>query len=335
MSRRSPRMNRRGIGAQSGAAAAPFSGNFIDIFPGALQLVQTDLGLTYGGTMLASGTTPPVLTLSGALVGKPVPIKFTVGVTGALGVWTWLVSYDGGSTIDEVGTSAAGPTPLRAGGPGNGLSVSMAAGNAASDNVWVATCAGLADQTAGAKHYSQAGATQQPVVTVGLGGNAGILADGVNDAMSSALALPAPGTTPTWVGMVFRQITWVTAKAIVGNAASAAHLIYSNSASPNLRQFNATNGPLSSLPLNTWEATEAAWTNSVADYFKRGSTAAVTGTNTANTASADRYIFGGSASAFMNVELLMLVYMASVPSAGVIAKWRAAVTSKYGGTVSV
>lgn len=188
-----------------------------------------------------------------------------------------------------------------------------------------------ADQSGNGKHYSQATTTQQPKTTVGLNGFPGVLFDGVDDYLASALNLPSPSTTPTWIGLVFRQITWLTQSYVVGDSAAQGHLIYQNNASPQLRQYDGVSGNLNgAIALNTWECTDAQYQNTTADYLRRAASI-VTGASAGNLASTGRGL-GASTNNFnfSNIEVLAAIYVSGVPSAGQLAAWRAAVVAKYG-----
>lgn len=313
-----------------------FTINFASYFTGVLQSVQTDLGLTYGTTMLAAGTTPPVITLSGTLAAAYVPILIQCTLSGALGTWQGRVSYDGGSTFPQTFTSAS---TVALTGAGAGLTINIAAGAAVStgtQDTWTATCAGLNDQSGSGVNYSQATAIYQPILTVGLSGFPGIAFDGSNDVMVSSLSLPAPGTTPTWIGMVFRQITWISNGCIISDPSGNSCLIYNNPATLYSRAFNGAQGGAVSQTINTWECTEAGFTYSASDYLRRGSSASSVGTIFGNNASTSRnfgaQVAGGNPT---NIEFLHLIYLNNIPTAPQIAAWRSAVTAKYGGSVSV
>ena len=327
--------------ASGGATNHPagFSGNFAQLVTSigltALQVTQSDLGGTYGGTLLDTGGAGPVCTLTGtlnaALPFVPLLLKCTLG--GALGVWTWSLYSDGGTTPFQTGTSAAGPTALT--GAAAGLSLSIAAGVAVLNNTWNATLAAWADQSGNGNHWSQATPAKQFKITTGINGKPGLLSDGVNDLMTAALALPAPGTTPSWHGLVCRVVTWTSSGVITSDASGNSGLLFMNAVTPLVRAFNATGGTQQSVVVNTWECTEAGFTNSVNDYIRRGSNAASAGTILGNNASASRTLAGLASSNFGNVEFVHQVVTNTIPNATQIAAWRAAVTSFYGSTVQV
>jgi len=305
------------------AAGSAFSGNFATLFPGAYQVVQTDLGLTYGGTMRASGTTPPVITLTGALVGSPVPIRITVGVTGALGVWTFQVSYDGGGTIAQVGTSAA-TVPLV--GAGLGLSINIAAGNAAGDNVWLATCSALADQSGNALDYTQATANNQPVVGVGLNGKASLIGNGVSMLMGSSFNAPTPGITPYYTWAVFREVSFTLNRSLFGHGAAGNNSnVYFTGTSTNMIAFNGASVTNAGVTVGSWLETERVASNNAADTFKVGPTT-VSG-NAGNLGCTGTQIFASGGGTIGNFELLALAFTPNLPDWAAV---RAAINGSAG-----
>lgn len=88
------------------------------------------LPIEYGPVMVVGGTMPLITlvsTTAGSGVVQPVPITVTCTFAGALGTWRGSVSYDHGTTISQNFTSGA-LIPLT--GPGEGFSLSIAAGAA-------------------------------------------------------------------------------------------------------------------------------------------------------------------------------------------------------------
>lgn len=302
-----------------------FNGNFATLFTGVLQSVQSDLGLTYGGTMLAAGTTPPVITLTGALSGVPTAITITDTLPGILGTWTGLVTY--GDATTQAFTSAA---TVALTGRGAGLTLNIAAGAALGDNTWKATCAGLADQSGNGKHFVQATVTAQPVITVGLNGFPGLLFDGVDDNLiASGFTMPVPGTTPSYTFAVFRWITWGV-KNIMGRS-SGSGFIFGMTATPRTATNNATNIiNLTGAVVGTFGIVEVNRTNSASDPFKCG-TVTVTG-NAGNLGCTGWELGSSNGVNFSNMEFLALVHCTTLPTWTTI---RTNVTAQYGASVLV
>lgn len=151
---------------QTGTGPLPtLTGNPISAFPIRFKIVKGgvvgtatfqisyDGGTTYGpetvtaasvilgeglslGAVTSTGTTPPVITLTGTpLRSLNLRVECTLG--GILATWTGRWSVDGGVTWTAF-TSAA--TVLMA---GTGVTLNIAAGAAATDNVWTASTQGM------------------------------------------------------------------------------------------------------------------------------------------------------------------------------------------------
>lgn len=189
------------------------------------------------------------------------------------------------------------------------------------------------DQGSGGKNYTSA---TWPTAGSGLNGFPTLLFNGTSQYLSSALNLAAPGTTPTWIGMVLKQVAWTSGRVILGDTPGAGALIWQTGATPAINQNNGANGNSVSTPsIGTWECLEAAFTFG-ADYLRRGSTTVNTTTSSGNNASTGRFIGAyGTPAGYTNIEVASLIYLSAVPSGGQIAAWRAAVTAKYGGSVAV
>jgi hypothetical protein len=320
------------------AASGPI--NFATYFPGAYQIVQTDIGLTYGSTPYAAGTgTPPVGTLSGTPSGAVVPLLFKCTTAGTIGSGAVFAAYaDGtGSTPFMTGITPSAGTPVSLTGVGAGMSMAWAAGTAALNHTWTATCSGLADQSGNARHYTQTSPTLQPLITLGPNGVASIAnptaANGIRYLEST---WAAPGTTtPMMILAVFRALGWNAGSGrLIGDASfgNALAILQLDGSSPALEQYGASAGNISTdLAINAWGVLEAKFNNATTDYIKLGAAAAVTGTNCGNAgASTGRQIFaraGGNAGAF---ELAALIYTAPASTTA----FRSAVTSKYGVSVA-
>lgn len=121
-----------------------------------IPLIVSDRLLdTANSTMTAvtsAGTTPPVITLTNTAnrMGstgpcRPINLKVIVGsVTGALGTWKLSYSIDGGATYAAVATDVTSAAtvamvdPLDPAGGLLGVTLNIAAGNAAANNTWTA-----------------------------------------------------------------------------------------------------------------------------------------------------------------------------------------------------
>ncbi|HYQ03726.1 MAG TPA: hypothetical protein VER96_33865 [Polyangiaceae bacterium] len=315
--------------------------NFASLFPGAYQVLQSDLGLTYGGTLLpgTTNTSTTVVTLTGAVVGRPVPIrtKATSVGTVAIGSATFDISFDGGSTWAMTGVQPTPATPVALTGAGTGASLVWAAGNAVQSNNWDATCSALTDQSGNGKHATTASSTTQPIIGIGINGNVELIGDGIDDLfITNGINLPAPGTTPYYVFAVFRYLATVGDACILGNGDSAfGNRVGCLSAAPSTgfyhKNANVAGVSVTVNPLN-WNILEIKRSNNASDTTKIG---AVTQTGNAgnDTATNTRIYNSPGASAPTNASVFAVVYTPNAPDwAGAI---RPAVTSKYLGQVSL
>ena len=317
------------------AAPPAFDGSFAPLFPSAYQVVQTDRGLTLGGTMYPQGSSPPAITPTGTWTGAVVPIRVECTLLGARGTWQGRVSYDEGATWPQTFTSAAAVALT---GAGTGITLNIATGNAATNNVWLATCSGLADQSGNGKHYVGLGSdpAQWPVITLGVNGVACIANPpsllGLR-LLDSSLVLPAT-TTPTMCLAVYRALGWTAGRRLVGNKTFDNHLaiLQLDGSSPDLEIYGAAAGSRSSaLAINAWGVCEAKWGNSTADYIRLGAASAVTGTNTGSIGpGTGRQIFAAGDGNYGAFELAALIYTPPVDTTA----FRAAVATKYAGLVA-
>jgi len=319
----------------SGSGSAPII-NLANFFSSPYNSVQTNLGLTYGGTLLpaAGNTATSVVSLSGSLptVATPIRVKSVNSATVGSGA-SFQLSYDAGATFPTtVAPSVGVPIPL--GGPASGLSITFAAGSGVANNTWDATCAALADQTGNGFGFSQATAGFQPVIGVGVNGVPSLLFGSVAaTTFTSTLNMPAPGTTPWALAAVFKTTTYVVSGRYIG-AASAANIgmIWSSPSTPTLQIFNGSGADSSNqLPVGTWGAVDCGFTNSNADYCRPGTGAGTTGANAGNSAGTGRRIgFDGT----NPTGIFELISLAHVPIQS-MAAWRAGVTAMLGGSVNV
>lgn len=84
----------------------------------------------------STGTTPPAITLSGAPL-EPITLQVQCQVGGALGTWSGRYSIDGGVTWTPF-VSAAVVELFDGSNVDTGVALNIAAGNAATNNVWTA-----------------------------------------------------------------------------------------------------------------------------------------------------------------------------------------------------
>lgn len=196
-----------------------------------------------------------------------------------------------------------------------------------------------ADQSGNRNDYSQGtGAAQPAYNATGLNGFPTLTFDGSNDILTSSLTLPATSTTPTFIWIVFRQISWTSADRIIGCVSSTIqHSLFQNSATPQIAMADSVSASNSNsgAAVGSWVRAEAWFNNNTTDYTKLASTT-VTGANSGTNASATgKTIGGGNSTAFANIEVVALMYFNGKPTAGELSALDAAVTAKYGASVGV
>lgn len=315
-------------------SSASFSGAFASLFPGAYQVVQSDRGLTYGGTPAATAgnTSTTVVTLTGALATVPVPIRIECIVGGVIGDLSseFSVSLDGGFSTSQIISLPTAGVPVALTGAASGLSVTFSAGTCSLTDSWNATCSGLADQSGNGFHYAQASAALQPIITPGLNGKPGLQFNNTrNTFLSSPCVLPAPGTTPWLICSVF-TMTAISNFGRIFTDGTLMGLIANNTLASVLQYGPSGLGAAAPITLNSPVAMDTKFSNSAADYLTVGASAPLVTGPAGNAASALRMI-GGNAG-YANVDVYALIY---VPLSVFNAAWRAVVPGFYGGTVAV
>ena len=159
--------------------------------------------------------------------------------------------------------------------------------------------------------------------------------DGVNDELTVALACPAPGTTPRTYWFVFRTLTWVNNTAMFSGTGGTSHVIYHNTASPQIAMFNAVNGANNSgasAPSGPAKRGRVTFTNAL-DGIVIGSSTTGFGGSTGNNSAASWVIgsFGGAG--FCNYALCEILITTGAPSAGELVALDAYATILYGSGV--
>lgn len=145
--------------------------------------LRDDMGITLGGTPLATGTTPPVVTIAttdgvNPYGFKSLRIEITTGGARGTALFRW--STDDGTTWQATGVTTAATVALS----GMNCTITFPVGAYTNDNVYRATLATWANQGAAGGTFTQATAANQPLSLP-----TGIDFDGTNDRMTSTNAL--------------------------------------------------------------------------------------------------------------------------------------------------
>lgn len=236
--RASHRNKRARDGAQAMSWGMGFSFGFGlgSIISGAHDFYPTDIpgcqgffdvtrlsSLTSGTTMLASGTSPPVVTLAGTRTSAgALRIEIQSSTT-----FRWCDDNTGsGSSAGFAGGNSNITIP--AGGAafsfGNGLSATFPSGTYGATQVYQETISDVASQVNGAHKLSQATASKQARILTGSGGIGSQLTlrgDGTDDTyLCSAIDLPQPNVTPVWIWAIAAYDAFSSSDALFsGNSA--------------------------------------------------------------------------------------------------------------------
>jgi hypothetical protein len=328
-SRRGAYMSRRS-GTRTGA---PFNGNFATLFPAAFQVFQSDRGLTYGATPLATAgnTSTTVLTLSGAITGPYVPVLVKATNSATIPAATFSISFDNGSTFSMTGVTPTAGVGIPLTGAGAGLTLTWAAGTGVTNDTWNATSSAAADQTANGNNYSQATAAKQPTLGALLNGKPGLqFLQARATFMSSALNLAAPATTNVSLYTVFTASPFAGQQIFMGSN-NAITLLSGTGALNNLIQFCSSSGPTSTALTGVPTRVRATFTGSVNDLLKVGPAADITGANSGNTVSTGFALAAGSnGGVFPGNVTIYLMVLCPTMSAAQLAMVDAAINSAAG-----
>jgi hypothetical protein len=245
-----------------------------------LRAWQSDFGVTMGGTPLASGTTPPAVTLTGSAVGY-VAFRMEIQTTGGLGAGTFRYGAQNtgatSTTWIEQNVTLPGGGAYAAIGALTGITINFPAATYTNDNVYQGTCSAWTDQK-NSVAASQGTAASQPLIILPASGSGLIRGDGSNDVLRDAVIdIPAPGTTPTFVWAVLTQRNWVASKSLWNCGTTGFNVCLTPpgaGASPQLVIYNGASIPPanSGAVVGTPTRLEAYYNNGTSDYLKAGST---------------------------------------------------------------
>ena len=193
-----------------------------------------------------------------------------------------------------------------------------------------------ADQSGNGFDYAHATGAAQPAfgATDGPNGTPALTFDGVDDSLlAPGLTLAAPGTTPTWIWMVFKQITWLnTRRLFAATSSSNTHTVFHNGASPTLAAFNGvTANNNAEAAVGTWVAAQFYYSSSVGDFIRVNDNLPVTGTSAGNNAGGvGRTLGSGNAALFSNIATAEIVYANVLPTNDQVAAFSAYRLARYG-----
>jgi hypothetical protein len=195
-----------------------------------------------------------------------------------------------------------------------------------------------ADQSGNGRHYTQGtGAAQASYnATGGPNGRPSLLFDGTDDFLeAAAFNLPAPGTTPTYLAIVFRIVSWTSNDRLFGDAATVGvrHGAFMAGASPEIRGQNTFTAIANTgAAVGTYVRGEFYFSNTASDYVRCANTN-VTGSNMGNGTSTGRRLGtdgAGPAGVCANIEVCEILYRNADLTAGERTALNAYWTATYG-----
>lgn len=133
--------------------------------------LRADSGVTLGGTPLATGTAPPVVTIATTDGVNPygfLSLRIEITTGGARGTALFRWSTDDGTTWQATGVATAATVALA----GFNCTISFPAGAYTNDNVYRTTVGSWSDLSGNARHAAQATASKQPISSSVAGPNA-------------------------------------------------------------------------------------------------------------------------------------------------------------------
>lgn len=160
-----------------------------------------------------------------------------------------------------------------------------------------------------------------------------------NELLTSGLILASPAVTLTWMYWCMRIDVWTAAGAAdlyFLPATGAGPAIVNDAVSPQIHMQSTTAANINSnATVGTWVRCYARFNNSIMDYMKVGSAAAVTGQSAGGIGGSFAQQIGLGSGRTAQFSLANLCYANADPSALVIAQMDAIVTAKYNGLVLV
>lgn len=192
------------------------------------------------------------------------------------------------------------------------------------------------DLSGGANHFAQATGGAQPVwgATAGPNGTPALTFDGIDDAMlASTPTRASPGTTPLWVWIVTKQITWSNNERFFssGNSSSQICLVQTGG-SPGIATYNGlTSNVNNGLAVGAWGAVQVYFSNTTADYIQVNDLTPTTGINTGNNGlQVGMWLGSGNGTLFGNIAVSEFATANVLPSPSQLAMLSAYRLARYG-----
>jgi hypothetical protein len=290
------------------------------------------IALTIGGTPLARGTTPPVVTWATNLSRTDVPF-IACDTAGTVSTARFRWSLDGGATWQATGqtaaatvtamTAAAAPIPT------------FPTGNYSTTNTYSSTVATFPDGAATPHDATNATAAQQPELLYGMfPGVRGVRGAGAQTLITT-LSLPAPATTNSYIWCVIRQDAWSSNKNLFGSSVvESTTSVIQFTGSPYL--VPGVSGPAGLCPLGLFFLVQFLFTGVNANDYTIVGAAKTTGgivTTAAMTGGVQLLGRAGGATASAAITLCEWAIFNRAPTSGELASLKSYAQAKYSSQV--
>lgn len=190
-----------------------------------------------------------------------------------------------------------------------------------------------ADQSGNGVNFAQGTGSAQPTLVAGaVNGQPAVRGDGVDDLLAASWARGAPGTTPCYIWVVAKQVSWINFRCLCGDYSSAANgaAIQNITASPTVRTLQNGVNTNNAWTVGSYFRIEWYLDGGAGDYLKIGTTQ--TAGSAGNLASLGTFnLFAApAATTWANVEIAEAFAFFGTPNAGKRAELDAYCTGRYG-----
>lgn len=191
------------------------------------------------------------------------------------------------------------------------------------------------DQSSGGFDYTGSDWPTLDEADATLNNRATLTFDGTGESLTSGLELVAPATTPTWIWMIFAQVTWTNNDVILSDLTGSRITVAQSNTTPTIFQANGSGNvnPNTALPADSsWARGEFYFSDSAGvDYVKlRGTTVQTSAVGPGGVGTGRNIARNAAGTVFANMKLAAIMYCAGLPTAPERAALDAWVTTYYG-----